>query len=329
MKNKKVLIIVFITAVVLLGTTAYANVSNASGYDACKNAVINALTVGNYSAKYDLRVTDNGYFVSDESTVYKTNGTGDYSQADRREYPGYSYEGTGDSTVVSGSESYLKGNTMVNGYTDTSGVTTYYSYDYPTTNSTPDTVTPSQLRLYGAIADIIVGDCKNYVVTNGGHFSVNIEGGQIPQIAQLALAVVAEDNKRRIGDTNYDMVCLNNGDVNMFVSNFVLKSVTADGTIDANGNIKDATAVVIVSGTDNNGYDHLLTLTLSAELTDIGCTVPDFLDPVENNISLLNPNVGQFIFDYMMKDKIMPSDNLIRSYESYLKNYPDSQLYIN
>jgi hypothetical protein len=59
--------------------------------------------------------------------------------------------------------------------------------------SIADNVSPVQLRFFEALTDALVGDTKNQFVTDGDTVSLSLSDQQIPELAQLALSVIAEE----------------------------------------------------------------------------------------------------------------------------------------
>ena len=53
-------------------------------------------------------------------------------------------------------------------------------------------VPPAQRRFIEALMDTLVGDTRNYFVTDGDRVSITLSGNQIPELAQVALAAIAE-----------------------------------------------------------------------------------------------------------------------------------------
>jgi hypothetical protein len=53
-------------------------------------------------------------------------------------------------------------------------------------------MTQSEKRLIEAVADALIGDTRNYFITDGNTISISLSGNQIPQIAQFAVAALAE-----------------------------------------------------------------------------------------------------------------------------------------
>ena len=61
--------------------------------------------------------------------------------------------------------------------------------------------TPAQRQLIEAVADALIGDTRNYFISDGNIVSIALSGNQIPQIAQYAVAALAESAER---DAIYD-----------------------------------------------------------------------------------------------------------------------------
>ena len=53
-------------------------------------------------------------------------------------------------------------------------------------------IPPAQKRFIEALTDALVGETRNYFVTDGNMISISLSGNQIPELAQFAIAAIAE-----------------------------------------------------------------------------------------------------------------------------------------
>lgn len=68
-----------------------------------------------------------------------------------------------------------------------------YNSQYNTKDGEYDTVPPAQRQFIEAVADALVGDTRNYFVTDKDTVRISLSGNQIPIIAQYAVAALLEN----------------------------------------------------------------------------------------------------------------------------------------
>ena len=136
--------------------------------------------------------------------------------------------------------------------------------------------TPAQERLLNALIDLVAGDTKSHFRSDNDTISVNLEGAQIPEIAQLLLSVVEEENRGQ----NY----LHKSDSAVVIEQCIgdLKDLRFEliraeiGFI--NGEPWNARIDAMMSGMDINGVKHTLKVEGTVEQSDVGSTVADKID---------------------------------------------------
>ena len=134
----------------------------------------------------------------------------------------------------------------------------------PLSDDDGSTITPAQRRLIETVADALIGDTRNYFVTDGGRVSITLSGNQIPELAQVALAAVVE----RITDGLYHSTGLAIG----FDAKFSYGSLAVD--LDGAGNMVGASLAIAVKSTVN-GVARECWLYVEHAVSDIGTTRVD------------------------------------------------------
>ena len=136
--------------------------------------------------------------------------------------------------------------------------------------------TPAQERLLNALIDLVAGDTKSHFRSDNDTISVNLEGAQIPEIAQLMLSVVEEEIR---GQTHLDSSdsaivirqCI--GDLKDLRFEAIRAEIGFEGGEPMNAKL-DAT----ISGMDINGVKHTIIAEGTVQQSDVGSTVADIID---------------------------------------------------
>lgn len=160
------------------------------------------------------------------------------------------------------------------------------------TDSEELTADSNKIKLAQLAADALIGDAKTYFTENGDKISVNLQGAQIPDIVNVALAAVTDksvtDNVTAFADGGSKGMMKDFGGMDMNIVSSLLKNLTemqnaqiTSGSMDAtldNGYISGAVINVTVTGTDSAGISHKMVLTANVSLSNIGSTTVSAID---------------------------------------------------
>lgn len=150
----------------------------------------------------------------------------------------------------------------------------------------------SSVKLAELVTDTLVGDVKNQFVKDGDTISVNLEGGQIPELAKLAVSAAAEEGSREKDRSNNDKTGHDEGFKSAMnkvpsLSNIEVKSISMTATVDGD-TLKDNKITAVITGTDANGTSHEVTITLNAKVSDVGNTKADSIDVTGKEVTTID-----------------------------------------
>lgn len=374
-KSTMITAIALILCFTTLILTAYAATQNLSSYETFKNAMLDMPSLENATINGSIKLLDNGVEVlsanitskveshytmssqasytingdtitqeqwsDDEQTVTKSSYSDKYNVFKNFDVPMF-VQGVNNS--VDGSDNH-----------DDDDDDIYVSYSYGGVvvggrEQTFDDLTPSEQKLIHAAIDMVAGDMKNYFTSDGNTITVNLDKNQIPQIAQLLVAVLGEkagmeqDRVNAYMDNRIDaymdsqqqtasiMDCLPK-----FTDDTSIQSANLTVVLDDNQNISSAKAVGAIVCTDADGVAHTLTIEVDFDISNIGTTVADTIDLTDKEIET-NPfssftidvgerangvEISKFEITEDMIDEIEATLN--NSIEEFVANSNDSQ----
>jgi hypothetical protein len=292
-KNTLMTLIVLLLCSSVLLMTAYAAVQNISSYETLKNALLNYNAYENGTLSVNAKISDNGKELASTHLVNKLED----------EYTSSSYT---SNYVINGvpetyeswenKEQIISKNHRDNDYMvrpnwkyNNNNFNYYTSYSrnlFGYSSEGWETLTPTQQKFINAVIDLAVGDVKNYFTANGNTISLNLSKNQIPQVAQLLLAVGVEqiNIQRENGYIEDDI----NEVIPMFTADTEIELANMTITINDSKQITGCDMIGVIKGTDIDGLLHELVLELTLSITDIGTTKADTVDLTDKNV--FNPD---------------------------------------
>ncbi len=266
---------------VLLALSVTAFASSSSGYESYKTAVKSIITTENATIDAQYEVQDNGTVIFSGDTTQKLDNENRSSKI---------------STTVDGtSKTYESSNANGNLIIDNDG--NYYQINKDNNKSEKDarerfSESSSSVKLAELVTDTLVGDVKNQFIQDGNNISINLEGGQIPELAKLAVSAAVENGDREKAHNNNNKMGRDEDlkavmDKVPSLSNIDVKSISMTATVDGNA-LKDNNVTAVITGTDANGTSHELTLTLEAKISDVGNTKADTIDVTGKQVTTID-----------------------------------------
>ena len=274
----------------MVATTALADIANKSGYDQLKDAL--KVTAQQSSEKFDS-------YTMDFSMVMKDNGKAVTSQNSIQKYDRSksATENISSGLNMNGS----KYNSQV--YSDkatqirvSQDDPTYYVTDFPEGRTEEAFSNPFKEDSAGdieKIADAVVGSLKDHVVvTENSDGSKGLEGSLTEvQIPSLVNAVASLQLKQLFTSGNQDST------MPRLTKDVFVKEVTGSAKVNKDGVMESILGTAVLSGKDEQGTVHDVTLEILAKLTDVNSTVvtkPDLTGKkVVKNVA--NENQGSVI----------------------------------
>jgi hypothetical protein len=268
-KNKKLMMALsFTLGTALLVSTAFADIMSTSGYEHLKQAI-------KYTSKSCSQDLEN--FTVQTSITLKNNDNVLFTsiQTDK-------YDNVSGATEHKSSSNYCNGITSINNsYSDkkcniwyNSWNDTYQVYEYENERERTqfeDIFEDDEMKDVEKIIDAAVGNLKDYVIVENNadgskEFSGSLADAQIPALVN---AISSFAFKRAIPDLGVEM-----GKLFPKIQNDVyIKRVTGKATVNKDGILERIYGSGIMSGKDDTGTSHDLTLEVLIRIYDINSTV--------------------------------------------------------
>lgn len=342
LKKKTAMILSFALGTTLFATTAIAEIATKSGYDVFKNSLkytAESLTtkLSSYTVDASFTLKTDGNIISSESSINKYDVSKQTSET--------------STTNINGKNKseyyyYVDKDGRINKY-DNQPI--YYVTEFTTPqdlNSFTNPFKEERAEDIERIADILVGNLKDAViVTENSDGSKELSGSlsesQIPALVNAVMSLQTK-NEFRYRQENKNLIPKITKDV-------FVKEVTGNMLVNKGGLVESIVGTGELSGKDDNGKEHIISLELSVKLHDIDSTKvnkPDLTGKkVEKSIEkdydkLTNPEkfIGKYKTDILVEkdgkfEKIgekfidltqVTETNISgRYYEKYVTGYED------
>lgn len=275
MKAKKITAACMAAGLVLAGTAGIIAYAAGNPYKNYKSAVVNTISEDNLTAHAAVQMKQNGKVIASGNAVYE--------KTSEVQYASVVADVAGQSMIQ---EEYSDGNVKIKSdgskYTEKSRKEKHYENEQ---------LTPNMIRLAEMTADLFVGDLSNQFVSSGDTISVTLTDVQIPEIANVAASTFTEMNAGKNNENGKNDL----GDVLLqefpITQNARIESVTMDADI-AKGNLSAQNMTIVVIGQTSDGKDTQIEITINANVSDIGSTIPQTIDTssLQKSYSLENEN---------------------------------------
>lgn len=267
-KKKSVMLVSFTVGTLLLATTALADIASKSGYDELKGAI--KLTTEQASEKFDsftldysMALKDNGKTLESSNETLKVDRT---KSASENISSGLSLNGDKRS-----SQSYSDKTTMIR---VSESDPTYYVTEF--TKERKDEAFNNPFKEEEAadiekIVDAVVGSLKDHVVvTENPDGSKAITGSLTEvQIPSLVNAVASFQLKQEFNNQNNNQ---NNSKMPRLTKDVFVKEVKGSAKVNADGVMESILGTAVLSGKDEQGTVHEISLEALVKVMDINTT---------------------------------------------------------
>lgn len=305
LKKKPAMLISLAIGTVMFATTAMAEIASKSGYEQLKDAMkytgdscTSSSKLSNYTMEMSFFIKDNGNIVASEESTRKY----DLSKY-ARENISKTFDGKNTTDGYYYSDKSC--NIVRNSEQDV-----YYVNESPNYANNKFITNPFKEKEAGdieKIADALVGNLKDSVVVKENsdgskELSASLTETQIPSIVN---AVTSFQFKRQSGSYNRTD---NKNTMPKITNDIFVKDIKGNMTLDKDGLIQSALGTGILSGKDEDGTEHNLSLEVLFKITNINSTIVNKIDLTgkkveksvqnsENDRSKLN-NPDKFIGSY-------------------------------
>lgn len=261
MKAKKITAACMAVGLVLAGTAGIIAYAAGNPYESYKTAVVNTISEDNLTAHAAVQMKQNGKVIASGYAVYE--------KASEVQYASVTADVAGQSMIQ---EEYSDGNVKIK-----SDGSKYTEKSRKEKHDENEKLTPNMIKLAEMTADLFVGDLSNQFVSSGDTVSVTLTDVQIPEIANVAASAFTEMNAGKNNENGKNDL----GDVLLqefpITQNARIESVTMDADI-AKGNLSAQNMIIVVSGQTSDGKDTQVEITVNADVSDVGSTIPQTID---------------------------------------------------
>ncbi|WP_097026888.1 hypothetical protein [Clostridium peptidivorans] len=305
LKKKTAMFLSFALGTVMFASTAMAEVMSKSGYDQLKDSMkytAESLTsdVSSYTMDMSFVLKDNGNVLSSETSLNKY----DVSKKAME-----SVSMNIDGKVKRDNYYYNDKNCYINKDSDQN---IYYVSEYTSPregNTFKNPFKEKEASDVEKIADALVGNLKDSIIVTENTDGSKVLSGSLKesQIPALINAIVSLQSKNQFGNRN-------NNEDNMpkITKDIFVKEVSGKMVVNKDGVIQSILGTGVLSGKDDSGKEHIITLELLGKVTNINSTIvkkPDLSGKtVEKNIErdhskLTNPEkyIGQYKTDILIE----------------------------
>ncbi|MGQ7885904.1 hypothetical protein [Paenibacillus sp. WC2504] len=294
MKKKWIMLgsAVGISSIVMV-TTGFSAMASTSGYEAYKSALKNTKTVQNVAVQAEAALQDNGAVLASANGSFKVSldsktASGSANVSVNGNQQALSFYKEANQTVLKSAAS------------DVYFVKQENEKKHKTENKLNETEIPQQVE---TVIDALVGNLKDYVAVDtkddgSKDISIQLDNAQIPTVVNaLAPIAIKEATKtEHDGEKNDDAVQANalpfqedflKNAAPQLTQDIKIEHVSIKATVNSSNYLSHQEADLTVSGKDDAGTVHQVTLHLQANLSDYNLTKPETVDLTGKTVQTL------------------------------------------
>lgn len=287
--NKKLIpmALSMVVGIAMLVSTAYASVSETSGYDVYKTALKNMKTQENMTASAAVNISDNGKEFAALNASMKVNH-------EENAMSGNIAVQTGTTNQVA--EIYRDNNNN-NVIVTKEG---YYLIDKQTTENHSKRFAAKNPEVSEAaekVIDALVGDTKNYFnvedLDNGlKEVRLNLTEDQIPLILNTLVSIRAqENNDRESFASNMELQEQIMGDIKTYLpelkTDVKIQNIELTAQINQENLIENQVLNITVAGKDIDGVSHTVVVSIIMNFSNFNQTAPDSIDLTGKDVTVV------------------------------------------
>lgn len=260
MRSKKIAAICLAAGLTVLGTAGIIAYASGNPYENYRTAVINTATAKDMTVGASFSIMQDGAVIADGTAVYQKNAGAQYSVVNA--------EVSGQNVFK---EEYSDGNVRIK----SDGIS-YSQKTRKNKENENDNLTPSTIKLAQMTADMLVGDLTTQFTSDGSNVSVQLTDTQIPEIANTAASAFAEMTAAKDKQSENDIFD-NTVQQLAITQNVKIESVTMNADI-TDGMLSSQKLNIVLSGETAGGERSTVEVSVNADITNIGSTVPQSID---------------------------------------------------
>lgn len=260
MRSKRIAAVCLAAGFTVLGTAGIIAYASGNPYENYRTAVINTVSSKDMTVDASFSISRDGTVIGDGTALYQKNEDAQYSSVDAQVM--------GQDILK---EEYADGNIKIK-----SDGTSYSQKSRKKKDSENENLTPSTIKLAQMTADMLIGDLNTQFTKNGSTVSVQLTGAQIPEIANTAASAFAEITAAKDKQSENDV--FDNAVSQLAITqNVKIESVTMNADI-TGGMLSSQMLDIVMSGETADGERSTFEISVNADISDIGSTVPQFID---------------------------------------------------
>lgn len=290
-----------ISSIVML-TTGFSAMASTSGYDAYKSALKNTKTVKNVTVQAAAALQDNGNVVASAAGSFKLS-------RDTKTASG-SAEISANGTKQSFDLYKQKDQTVIKSSASDAYYVRQEGKGKQKHNRVQENNRQDRSQQVETVVDALVGNLKDYVTVDtkadgSKEISVQLDNAQLPAVVNaIAPIVIKEAAKEKNDGEKQDDNEKDNKNKLPFQEDFLkeaapqltqdikIDKVSVKASVNASNYIEHQEAELTVSGKDDNGAAHEVTLHLQADLSGYNSTTPDTIDLTGKNVQTIKQDRG-------------------------------------
>jgi hypothetical protein len=296
--NKKLMITVLCISigVVMLVTTAFASMSQATGYDTYKTAVENMMNVKSLTGNIQASLTDNGKELAKIDSKVKADSNSEKKISSSTEIK------TG--TQTDGFDLYLQnGKAIFKGENNDIYNVMESGKDNKFVNSESESRSPEAIKAGEMIVDALVGNLKNYFTTTEKadgvkQVKVQLSDSQIPTLVNALISLGVKNSDMKEAKIHNNILPFGQ-DLSVKLPKLTedvrIDNINFTADISKENLIENQIIDLTIAGKDAEGTSHTIKLNLNIGLSDLNSTKPDSVDLTGKTVK----TIDKAEFDHM------------------------------
>lgn len=255
-----------LVGVSIFATTAFVALANNSGYENFKKAIFKLNDATNYELEGTVEAYFNDEYIGKSSAITKRND----SNQNYYEINQYSK----DNSVVENFIIYNDSKTTTT-YKNNKIISEQNSHDYNyLKGSKSEALKASETKLYESLMDVLIGDSKNFIISDDKKVYANLDETQIPNLAQVVLAYVSEFSKEMMLNSTEKNGKMYESPISEFnyLSQISIKNIDFKGELGEDKSIKNVYLEIKVGGIDDSQKYVTYTFKTNMDVKNVGST---------------------------------------------------------
>jgi len=260
--------------VLTVGGVSTVALATGDAYQNYKDAALKTVAEQNMTVTADITVRQDGAVTISGSTAAQIDGYNQYSSSQMQV--------NGETIDM---ESSTVGGTTITRIGDQYSLANQADKDHGRNDSEQFSTSSSTMKLVEMVTDLLVGDVKTHFTGSGDTVSVNLEGAQIPELLNVAASAMVEQSTNNSGKTSREYDFFGDMFENLSITqNVQVKSIGLEAELKDGYTTKNIITIVL-TGADSSGTVHEIELNCTADIGNIGVTIPATIDTTGKTVT--------------------------------------------